>query len=385
MAPAPHTRRRVMIVAGEASGDQHGAAVVRAIRRRSAEIVFFGIGGGGLREAGVETVVDASRLSVVGITEAAARLPFLWEGLSTAKSLLRERRPDLLILIDFPDFNLHIAACAKRLGIPVLYYISPQIWAWRRGRVKKIRSRVDHMAVILPFEASFYRDHGVPVSFVGHPLNDRYHRPSFPDELPADPPVLGLLPGSREREVDAHLPVMLEAAHRLRRRFPRLRVLVSESASLSGGTVRRLAQRSPVAREVEVVAGPVEDVYRRSTLVVAVSGTVTLEAAFIPTPLIVIYRVSRLSYALGRALIRVPYIGLINLLARERVAPELIQQDATAPKIADVATQMLADPHRLRRIRERLLRLRQTMGGPGASRRVADLALSFLYPDETSP
>ncbi len=374
-------RRQMMVIAGEASGDQHGAAVVRSIARRGEEVSFFGIGGGALRKAGVEIVVDADQLSVVGITEVAARLPGLWRGIATAKDMLRNRRPHLLLLIDFPDFNLHVAACAKRLGIPVLYYISPQIWAWRRGRVAKIRDRVNHMAVILPFEAAFYRQNRVPVSFVGHPLADRYAAlPGAPVEQPPAP-VLGLLPGSREREVIGHLPAMLDAAHRIRRRTPGLRVIVSVAGSVPVATVDRVLRATGSGHMVEVVKGPVEKVYRASSLVVAVSGTVTLEAAFFATPLIIIYRVSRLSYTLGKRLIRVPYIGLINLLAEEEIAPELIQDDVTGPKIAATVTEMFEDPSRLRRIRERMRRLRQNLGGPGASKRVADLALGFLFPD----
>jgi lipid-A-disaccharide synthase len=372
--------RRVMIIAGEASGDQHGAAVVRSMKRREKTVRFFGIGGVALREAGVEVVVDAAQLSVVGITEAVARLPWLWEGIATAKAMLRERRPHLLILIDFPDFNLHVAGCAKRLGIPVLYYISPQVWAWRRRRVAKIRDRVDHIAVILPFEADFYRHHGVPVSFVGHPLADHYASLPAPGADAPAAPVLGLLPGSREREVVGHLPVMLDAARRIRRRAPALRVIVSAAGSVPADTIDDILHASGVAGTVEAVRGPVENVYRASTLVVAVSGTVTLEAAFFATPLIIIYRVSRLSYVLGRLLIRVPYIGLINLLAEEEIAPELIQDEVTGRKIADTAMELIDNPRRLRNIRKRMQRLRQSMGGPGASRRVADLALAFLFP-----
>jgi lipid-A-disaccharide synthase len=205
----PH---HIFLIAGEASGDLHGAHLVKALKARCDTLVFSGIGGQAMQEAGVDIVVDAATLSVVGITEVLSRLPDILSGMAVAKSFLRTRHPDLLILIDFPDFNLKMAAFAKKLKIPILYYISPQIWAWRSGRVTKIGRLVDHIAVILPFEASFYRKHHIPVTFVGHPLLDDFREPLPALALGNTPPVIGLLPGSRASEISRHLPVMLQAA-----------------------------------------------------------------------------------------------------------------------------------------------------------------------------
>lgn len=366
-----------MIIAGEASGDRHGAKLVTAMRQRHTDLCFWGVGGGALKAAGVHILVDAATLAVVGITEVIAKLSSLTAALRTVKDALRRLKPDLLILIDFPDFNLHLAAFAKKIGIPVLYYISPQIWAWRPGRVKKIKRRVDHMAVILPFEADFYRRHDVPVTFVGHPLLDTL-APPRPDTSRVEP-VVGLLPGSRDGEVLRHLPVMLSAARLLRKQLPGYRFLVSVAPGLDLDMVSTLVQHHAGALPVEIVTGGAGRILSRCCLAVAVSGTVTLEAAISGTPTVIIYRVSALSYGLGRLLVRVDNIGLVNLIAGRRLCPELIQKQATAGNIARTLCAMLRDREELQRLSRRLFDLRARLGGPGASRRVADIACQMLY------
>lgn len=369
-----------MIVAGEASGDLHGARLVTALRRRAPEVSVFGVGGHALRAAGVEVVVDAGRLSVVGLTEVLGRFPDLWRGLSTAKGLLRNRRPHLLVLIDFPDFNLHLAACARRLGIPVLYYISPQIWAWRSGRVRTVRDRVRHMAVILPFEERFYRQHGVPATFVGHPLMDGALPPvtgDYAKRLRGDR-WIGLLPGSRHGEIERMLPVMRDAAEWMADADPTLRFAVSRSASVAGERIDAILAAARAPDRFEVVDGGVHRVLERSCLTVTASGTVTLEGAIAGVPMIVVYRVSPLSYHLGRALIRVPFISLVNLIAGREVVPERVQAAATPRGIAALAHRLLADEPALHRMRTDLLAVRNRLGAPGASERVAGIALNLL-------
>jgi len=359
-----------MIVAGEASGDLHGSKLVKAMRERDETLIFCGIGGQALKDAGVTIVVDASKLSVVGITEVFSKIPSLFKGMSIIKKRLQTMHPDLLILIDFPEFNLHVASAAKKLNIPVLYYISPQIWAWRPGRVKKIGKRIDHVAVILPFEAAYYKKYNIPATFVGHPLLDTdvtpqgaaLKRPS------ADVPVVGLLPGSRDREIMRHLPVMLDAAG----------LLVSLAPSVEKQFVEQIVRQHHQAPLVELKAGSVKKIFENSHLVVASSGTVTLESAIFGTPMVIIYKVSPFTYLLGRMLVKVRHIGLVNLIAEREIVPELIQHAASPSRIADTVSGMLNDASGLEKIKQELLGTVDTLGGPGATQRVTDIAMDML-------
>ena len=370
----------VAILAGEASGDQHGAKLVSAMQKKYPALFFCGMGGDALRQAGVRIVMEASELTVVGITEVFAKIPAILKGMATIKNLLKSLRPDILILIDFPDFNLHIAAVAKKLDIPVLYYISPQIWAWRQGRVNRIGKLVDHMAVILPFEQRFYQDHHVPVTYVGHPLMDA--------NLPAVKPVLnagtkgqtviGLVPGSRENEIVRHLPVILDAVEILKKRLKHVKFIISHAPSVERQQIQSAVERHPLRAEIDLVSDGVEKVFERSDVIVAASGTVTLQAAIHGMPMVIIYKVSPISFWLGRALVRVPNIGLVNLVAGERLVPELVQHEASAENIASALVHMLSDASQLNHLKQRLFALRDVLGGGGASERVADLALEML-------
>ncbi|MGB5616615.1 MAG: lipid-A-disaccharide synthase [Desulfobacterales bacterium] len=370
-----------MIVAGEASGDQHGAKLVAEMRRLDPTIFFCGIGGKALASAGVRILVDTAVLTVVGITEVFAKLPVVYRSLALAKKLLQSLKPDLLILIDFPDFNLRVATAARKLGIPVLYYISPQIWAWRRGRVKKIGRLVSHMAVILPFEADFYSAHGIPVTFVGHPLLDRItgdEEEGDTVEDPAERTLIGLLPGSREVEIKRLLPVMLDAAERIHKQDPRLKFAVSVAPTVERKMMEAMIKGRGRDGSISLSEIPVEWLFGRCRLVVAASGTVTLQAAIAGTPMVIIYKVSPISYWLGRALIRVDHIGLINLIAGRRLVPELIQDQATAESISDQAFDLLVDDERLAQLKQDLLTARRVLGEAGASRRVAQIALGLM-------
>ena len=371
----------VMIVAGEASGDQHGAKLVAEMRRSNPTIFFCGIGGKALASAGVRILVDTAVLTVVGITEVFAKLPVVYRSLALAKKLLQSLKPDLLILIDFPDFNLRVATAARKLGIPVLYYISPQIWAWRRGRVKKIGRLVSHMAVILPFEADFYSAHGIPVTFVGHPLLDRItgdEEEGDTVEDSAERTLIGLLPGSREVEIKRLLPVMLDAAERMHKQDPRLKFAVSVAPTVERKMLEAMIKGRGRDGSISLSEIPVERLFGRCRLVVAASGTVTLQAAIAGTPMVIIYKVSPISYWLGRALIRVDHIGLINLIAGRRLVPELIQDQATAESISDQVFDLLADDERLAQLKQDLLTAGRVLGEAGASRRVAQIALGLM-------
>lgn len=372
----------VMMIAGEVSGDHHGARVVSALRERNPNIFFTGIGGAAMRAQGVRVMVDADNLAVVGVTEIFAKAQSLLKGLSTAKKLLKSLKPDLLILIDFPDFNLKVAAAAKKIGIPVLYYISPQLWAWRAGRVKKIKALVDHMAVILPFEADFYRRHQVPVTFVGHPLLDAPlaasgHNPNPPMD---DRPVIGLLPGSRDKEIMRLLPEMLAAAVNLKKKIPHVKFIVSLASSIENELAEGIMDTHGKALEFSIERRGVHHVFKNSTLVLAASGTVTLEAAIAGVPMVIIYKVSPMSYWLGRALVSVEYFGLVNLIAGKEIGPELLQKEASASNIARTIHHIIENPAKLAAQREELLKLRDLLGGPGASDRVADIAIGMMDP-----
>ena len=379
MNPVSH-QTCVAVIAGEASGDQHGAKLIKAMQKKNPALFFCGIGGPALRQAGVRILVDASELTVVGITEVFSKLPGILKGMGTIKKLLKSLKPELLILIDFPDFNLHIAATAKKIGIPVLYYISPQIWAWRRGRVKRIGRLVDHMAVILPFEQQFYTTNHVPVTFVGHPLLDT--------PLPTADQIfttgvegqvtIGLVPGSRDNEITRHLPVMLNTADILKDRLKQAIFIISHAASVERKQIEMIVAQHPCRMNVEIISDGVEAVFERSDVIVAASGTVTLQAAIHGVPMVIIYKVSPISFMLGRAMIRVPNIGLVNLVAGRQLVPEFVQNAANAENISSAVEEMLTDRIKLNHLKKQLFALRDVMGGAGASDRVAELALGML-------
>jgi len=370
----------VTILAGEASGDQHGAKLVSAMQKKTPSLFFCGMGGEALKRAGVRIVVEASKLTVVGITEVFVKIPAILKGMAKIKKLFISLKPDLLILIDFPDFNLHIAAAAKKLDIPVLYYISPQIWAWRQGRAKRISQLVDHMAVILPFEQRFYKEYNVPVTFVGHPLLDT-DLPPAEAVLKTDPnvpTVIGLLPGSRDIEIIRHLPVMLDSADILTERLEQVTFIVSHAPSVEHKRIQAVIEGHHLRAKVEVISDGVEKVLERCDAIVAASGTVTLQAAIYGTPMVIIYKVSPLSAWLGKILIRVPNIGLVNLVAGRELVPELLQENATGDNIAHAIQKMLKDEEEYYHLKHQLIALRGLLGGGGASERVADIALEML-------
>jgi lipid-A-disaccharide synthase len=370
----------VVIIAGETSGDFHGARLVKAMQDQLGGIFFCGMGGPALKAAGVRILVDASELSVVGVTEVFTRLPSVIQGLATLKRLLKSLKPDLVILIDFPDFNFRVAAAAKKLEIPVLYYISPQFWAWRPGRVKRIGKLIDHIAVILPFEEDFYKKYDVPVTYVGHPLLDT-HLP-HPEEMLKKQPdnrlVIGLLPGSREIEIMRHTTTMLDAAVILKQKFKSANFLISHAPSINRRQLESYTSRYSGRLDCEIISESVEKIFQKSDIVIVASGTVTLQAAIHGVPMVIIYKVSPLSFWLGRALVRVKHIGLVNLVAGRSLVPELVQTDAKPDKIAAAVSELLGDRQRLNTIRRELIDIRDLLGGEGASKRVAELALRMI-------
>lgn len=373
---------RILIVAGEHSGDLHAASVVQELLRRAPHLTIEGIGGDLMRQAGVRLHAHAGDLAVVGIVEVAARLPAIWRAYRSMIRCLRDRRPDLVILVDFPDFNLRLARRVFRLGIPVVYFISPQVWAWRAGRIRSIQKYVRRLLVIFPFEEGFYRERGIEAVYVGCPLLDQLtSSPSMEEarrrlELEGEAPVLGLLPGSRVGELTRHLPILLRSIRHLIVERPGLRVIIAVAGGLPLGLIESCLDQEAIS--ARVVQGRTYEVMAASDLILVASGTATLEAAIIGTPMVIVYRLAFLSWLLGRVLIRVPYVGMVNLVAGRRVVPELIQFHATPERIADEARQLLLSTEQRRRMRQELQQVRDRLGPPGAVGRTVDAILECL-------
>ena len=370
-----------MLVVGEASGDAHGARLVQALHRRDPQVKIYGVAGEQLRRGQFEELFNVSQLTGMGLVELAANLRNVWRAYGLLKRTLKVRRPNLLILIDFPEFNLRLARFAKSLGIPVLYYVSPQIWAWRKNRVKQIARWVDHMAVIFPFEADFYERHGVKVSFVGHPLLETVKADAGREEtlakLGLDPerPVIALLPGSRHGEVTRHVPPMREAAIQLARER-NAQFFCVRAATIDGAELRSLLNGTGV--RIPIVEEDRYGALHASDIAWTASGTATVEIALLGRPMIIMYRLSWLTYLIARWLVRVDHIGMVNLIAGERLMPELIQRDVNPERIV-AETRILLDDAKMRTgITDKLAKLRRRLGTPGAAERVAELAFSIM-------
>lgn len=380
-APGP----RLLVVAGEASGDLHGARLLAELRRRVPDLEAFGLGGDELRAAGLETLADSSEVSVVGLTEALKVLPRARQLFAELLAAVDLRRPSAAVLIDFPEFNLRLARELKRRGVEVLYYISPQVWAWRRGRVRTVAEVVDLMMVLFSFEVDFYRRHGAEVTWVGHPLVDEV--PELPHVWdrgaamgggagpPEGPFQLALLPGSRMSEVEALLPTMLAAAARIGRELPVFVRLIrapgipaealEEPIALSGLPVR-VSDRDRF--------GAIAD----SHLALCASGTATLEVGLLGTPMLVLYRLASWTYLLGKMLVRLPYVSLVNLVLEKKAVPELLQGQANPERVAREALALLGDRARVAAMRADLGRLRARLGERGASARAAEAVAARL-------
>jgi lipid-A-disaccharide synthase len=374
--------KRIMIVAGEASGDLHGSNLVKEALRIDPGLSFFGIGGRRMRDEGVTILVDSSEMAVVGLVEVISHSKVIYRAYSILKKIIHSDPPDLLILIDYPDFNLLLAKVAKYAGVKVLYYISPQIWAWRVGRVKKIARLVDRMAVVFPFEVPFYEKEGVPVTFVGHPLVDTVHPTMSRHEAQAcfgldpDKKTVGLFPGSRKGEIRNLLATIMDAALLLRKHYPELQFIMPLASSLSNADIAPFIGSNPL--DIRVIDGKVYDVMQVCDAIISVSGTVTLEAALMGVPMVIIYRVSPLTYAVGKRLIKVDHIGICNIVAGERVVRELIQDDAEPGWIAAEIGRILSDEAYAREMRAKLADVKAKLGVGGGSARVAKLLVEMV-------
>ena len=372
-----------MIMTGEASGDLHGASLARELWKQDPSISLYGVGSKQMREAGVRMLADASEISVVGITAVLTHLVPIYRVYANLKRFLKRERPDLLVLIDFPDFNIMLGKAAKKLGIPVLYYISPQVWVWRKGRIKTIAGLVKAMIVVFPFEVPLYEKEGVDVRFVGHPLTDVVRSELTQQQarsvlgLDAARRTIALLPGSRKSELVHLLPDMLKAAKVLSSRFPDLQFVLPLAPTLEREFVLAFVAQGDVP--VRMVEGRVYDVLRASDAAIVASGTATLETGLMAVPMVIVYRISALNYFILTKLVRgVKNVGLVNIVANKRLVPELVQRESTPENIADALMNILDDPARYQQIRGQLAGIRAQLGEAGASRRAASIVLEFL-------
>jgi lipid-A-disaccharide synthase len=388
MTAPPAEKLRLMLIAGEPSGDAHAAALVRALREGApqTEFEFFGATGGQMRGAGVESIVSSDELAIVGLVEVAGALPKFWRAYQALKRAATERASDAVILVDWPDFNLRLARSLHRRGLRIIYYISPQLWAWRAYRARNIRRDVDLMLAILPFEPEWYGERGIKhVEFVGHPLvgevQPRYGRAEFCRRNDLDPsrPIIALLPGSRRQEIERILPPMLDAAARLSRARPETQFVIPLAPNRQPSEVASLilaagSHAAPRPEALRITPHETREALAAADAAAITSGTATLEAALTGTPLVIVYKESALNWhTLGR-LISAEHVGLVNLIAGERLATELLQEEFTAERLADELMALL-DEGKNRMMRSRLREATARLGEGGASRRAAEVIL----------
>ncbi len=378
---------RIMMIAGEASGDLHGGALASTLLKRDPTLQFIGIGGPAMKKAGVSIQFNIENLGIVGLLEVLPKCVSIFKAYQTAKTLLKNK-VDLLVLIDFPDFNLRVAKVAKNLGIPVVYYIGPQIWAWRASRIKTIKERVDLMLVLFPFEANLYRKADIPSECVGHPLWDEaapilktaFSKSDYLKEkgLNSSAITVGLLPGSRKSEIERHLPIMLKAMELLSKEIASLQILVPVAPTIKTDWIRQFSNRSPLS--LRFVEGEIYSVLRSSDATVVASGTATLQVALTQTPMVVIYKLSKITYALAKRLVHISRIGLVNIVAETDLVPELIQDEATPDRICHEIKRILTDKTASSEMSANLARVADSLKTEeaGASHRAAEFIYRFL-------
>jgi len=372
---------RILLSSGEASGDLYASELLRELRKRIPSIEAFGLGGPRSKAQGAELLVDLEEISVIGLVEVVRKIPALRRAMTRLLEETQKRKPDVAILVDFSGFHLRLAKRLHDKGVPILYYVSPQVWAWRRGRVRGIRDLVDEMLVILPFEEPFYRGEGVRVRYVGHPLVDLVEpardRETFCHDLGLDPsrPVLLLLPGSRRREIELHLPVLREVVEKLSTERPNLQIVMSRAPTVAASWIE--AALGETLGKVRLLEDGTYDGLKHAAVAVVASGTATVEAALSETPMVVVYRVGRLTYALGRRFVRVPFFSMVNLIAGRKLVPELTQGDMTAEAIR-AQVESLLEPGASEEMKRGLREVKAKLGGKGASSRAADAVLTFL-------
>ena len=372
----------ILIIAGELSGDVQGGKLVTAIKKISPDVKITGIGGDNMEAAGMELLHHIREMSFLGFTEVIKHLPFISKVMNELTDWIETNRPETIVLIDYPGFNLRLAKKAKRSGSRIVYYISPQIWAWGAGRIKKISRLIDQMIVVFPFEEELYKSAGVKVDFVGHPilegLNSRSSRESFFEKhgLGLDDPVIGLLPGSRAQEVENLYLPMLEAVELMKKELPDLQTVTGVSSSLNENIYLNIEAGMDLEHSSETY-----DVMQHSDLLFVASGTATLESACLGTPMIIVYKVSSISWLLGNMLVKLKNIGLVNIVAGEPIVPELLQSEVTGTRLASEGLSLLGDNTLMKDTRKKLLMVKESLGKTGASQRAAEIIVNRISPE----
>lgn len=373
---------KVLISCGEPSGDLYAGALADEIRSLDPGARIFGLGGDRLRACGVDLVADYRGLTVTGLSEALAVLPRSYAVYKRLVTWAKVERPDVFVAVDFPEINFRLAGALRRLGIPIVYYICPQVWAWRRSRLRTLKRLVDCALVIFPFEEGLYRDAGIPVEFVGHPLLE-LSSPSEPRDvflraydLNPEAPTVALLPGSRPNELRAIFPDLVRAARHVVERVPKVQFLVARAPHLEDALFAPLAALGGTVLSPVIVEGRTDDVLAASDVVITASGTATVQAAIHQRPMVIVYRLSMLTYQFIKRFVHVDSAGMVNLIAGEEVVPELIQDSFAPEAVAAEVVSFLTDRERADRTRVALGRVRDLLGAPGASRRAAELVLT---------
>lgn len=374
--------KKMMLVAGEASGDKHAAHMFQELKQRMPDVQGIGMGGSKMRQAGIDVRFDSSSIAVIGLVEVIKHYGEIKQALRLMQQLLLDERPDLLVCVDYKEFNFKLAKYAKRHGINVLFYVSPQVWAWRPGRVKKYGQVIDMMAVIFPFETAYYEAENIPVRYVGHPSVDKVHpRYSLDEarahfELSEKVPVVGLLPGSRKNEIDRMLPVMLQAAELVHKRTPQVQFLLPQADSVSDEMLQAYIDACEIS--IKVIKHQPYDVIQCCHAVMTTSGTATLEIALLVTPMVIAYKLAPLTYYLGRMLVKTPFIGLPNIIAGKLIIKELIQHQANPQELSEEICRILDDSQYAQTIRDELFLVKQQLGEGGGSLHMAQLAQEML-------
>jgi lipid-A-disaccharide synthase len=372
----------IMFSAGESSGDQHAANMFLELKKHQPNIKGIGMGGAKMAQAGIDIRYDSANIAVIGVVEVIKHYGEIRRALTLMQHLVSKERPDILVCVDYKEFNLKLARFAKQCGIKVLFYVSPQVWAWRPGRVKTYGRAIDMMAVIFPFETAYYDAENVPVRYVGHPSVDKVHpRHSRVEDMTLfgfdeKKPVVGLLPGSRANEIKRMLPVMLAAAEKLLAGLPDIQFILPQADSISDELLEGFMRQSPV--KITVIKNQPYDVIQCCDVAMTTSGTATLEIALLTVPMVISYKLATVTYWLGRWLVNTPFIGLPNIILGKRIIKELIQHEASADNLAAEVKKILTDKPYADEMRTNLSQIKQQLGQGGGSKNMAQLALEML-------